>query len=315
MLTRALRRNIQSEVIEVITEKRKYSVEELKEYKKRSIAKEVWRNYKRSPSAMLGLIILCIIVIVAIVAQILYDYEVNIVQQDIMNRLQKPSVEHIFGTDQYGRDIFSRILYGAKYSLSVGIISVAISCLLGSTLGLIAGYYGGLVENIILRTAEIFVGIPSVLLGIAIMAAFGQSIVVLMLAIGLVYVPMFARTARAAVLPVREQEYIEAAKVSGMSDLSIIFSHVLPNSLSPIIVQVTMGVANGILTASQLSFLGLGVPVPAPEWGAMLSSGREFIRDYSYLTFFPGLAIMITVLSFNLMGDGLRDALDPKLKQ
>lgn len=294
---------------------RKYSNTELKAYKKRSIAKEVWRNYKKSPSAMIGLIILVLIIIVAIFAQISYDYQVDIVEQDIMNRLQKPSSEHIFGTDQYGRDVLARVLYGAKYSLSVGVISVAISCVVGSTLGLIAGYYGGITENIILRTCEIFVGIPSVLLSIAIMAAFGQSIVVLMLAIGLVYVPMFARTARAAVLPVRDQEYIEAAKVSGMSDLSIIFTHVLPNSLSPIIVQITMGVANGILTASQLSFLGLGVPVPAPEWGAMLSSGREFIRDYSYLTFFPGLAIMITVLSFNLMGDGMRDALDPKLKQ
>lgn len=294
---------------------RKYSNTELKAYKKRSIAKEVWRNYKKSPSAMIGLIILVLIIIVAILAQVLYDYQADIVEQDIMNRLQKPSTEHIFGTDQYGRDVLARVLYGAKYSLSVGIISVAISCIVGSTLGLIAGYYGGMTENIILRTCEIFVGIPSVLLSIAIMAAFGQSIVVLMLAIGLVYVPMFARTARAAVLPVRDQEYIEAAKVSGMSDLSIIFTHVLPNSLSPIIVQITMGVANGILTASQLSFLGLGVPVPAPEWGAMLSSGREFIRDYSYLTFFPGLAIMITVLSFNLMGDGIRDALDPKLKQ
>ena len=263
----------------------------------------------------MGLVILVVIVIMAIIAQVVYDYEDDIVQQDIMNRLQKPSAEYIFGTDQYGRNIFARILYGAKYSLAVGIVSVAISCFIGSTLGLIAGYYGGRLENIILRTCEIFVGIPSVLLGIAIMAAFGQSIVVLMLAIGLVYVPMFARTARAAVLPVRDQEYIEAAKVSGVSDFRIIFTHVLPNSMSPIIVQVTMGVANGILTASQLSFLGLGIPVPAPEWGAMLSSGREFIRDYSYLTFFPGLAIMITVLAFNLMGDGLRDALDPKLKQ
>lgn len=298
----------------MITES-KYSIEELKAYKKRSITKEVWRNYKKSPSAMLGLIVLCTIIIVAIIAQVKYNYQVDIVQQDIMNRLLKPSSKYILGTDQYGRDIFSRILYGARYSLSVGIVSVTISCLIGSTLGLFAGYYGGLIENIIMRTSDIFVGIPSVLLGIAIMAAFGQSIVVLMLAIGLVYVPMFARTARAAVLPVREQEYIEAAKVSGVSDLNIIFTHVLPNSLSPIIVQITMGVANGILTASQLSFLGLGVPVPAPEWGAMLSSGREFIRDYSYLTFFPGLAIMITVLSFNLMGDGLRDALDPKLKQ
>lgn len=298
----------------MITEK-KYSIEELQAYKKRSIASEVWRNYKKSPSAMIGLAIIVIIVIAAIIAQIIYDYNVDIVQQDMMNRLQSPSSEHLLGTDQYGRDILIRILYGAKYSLSVGIVSVAISCILGSTLGLFAGYYGGITENIILRACEVFMGIPSILLGIAIMSAFGQSLLVLMFAIGLVYVPMFARTARAAVLPVRDQEYIEAAKVSGVSDLGIIFTHVLPNSMSPIIVQITMGVANGILTASGLSFLGLGVPVPAPEWGAMLSSGREFIRDYSYLTFFPGLAIMITVLAFNLMGDGLRDALDPKLKQ
>lgn len=315
MPTRVLRRNIQSEVVGMVTDERKYNIEELKSYKKRSITAEVWRNYKRSPSAMIGLIVICIIVVVAIISQIIFDYNTDIVQQDIMNRLQVPSGEHLLGTDQYGRDVFVRILYGAKYSLTVGIVSVAISCLLGSTLGLIAGYYGGIVENIILRACEVFMGIPSILLGIAIMSAFGQSLAVLMFAIGLVYVPMFARTARAAVLPVREQEYIEAAKVSGVSDLGIIFTHVLPNSMSPIIVQITMGVANGILTASSLSFLGLGVPVPAPEWGAMLSSGREFIRDYGYLTFFPGLAIMITVLAFNLMGDGLRDALDPKLKQ
>lgn len=264
---------------------------------------------------MTGLIIIIIIVIATIVAQFVYDYQADIVAQNMKNRLQSPSAEHILGTDHYGRDVLTRILYGAKYSLSVGVVSVAISCVIGATLGLFAGYYGGLTENIILRTGEVFMGIPSVLLAIAIMSAFGQSLWVLMLAIGLVYVPMFMRIARAAVLPVRDQEYIEAAKVSGVSDLKIIFSHVLPNAMSPIIVQTTMGVATGILIASQLSFLGLGVPVPAPEWGAMLSSGREFIRDYGYLTIFPGLAIMITVLAFNLMGDGLRDALDPKLKQ
>ena len=294
----------------------RYSSEDLRAYKKRSLTQEVWRNYKKSPSAMIGLIIIAVIVVVAVIAQFTFNYEVDIVQQDILNRFQPPlSPGHLLGTDQYGRDELVRVLYGAKYSLAVGIVSVAISCLLGSSLGLIAGYYGGAVENIILRVCEVFMGIPSVLLGVAIMAAFGQSLAVLMLAVGLVYVPMFARTARAAVLPVREEEYIEAAKVSGVSDLKIIFGHVLPNSLSPIIVQVTMGVANGILSASFLSFLGLGVPVPAPEWGAMLSSGREYIRDYGYLTTFPGIAIMVTVLAFNLMGDGLRDALDPKLKQ
>lgn len=294
----------------------RYSSKDLRAYKKRSLTQEVWRNYKKSPSAMIGLIIIAVIVVVAVIAQFAFNYEVDIVQQDILNRFQPPlSPGHLLGTDQYGRDELVRVLYGTKYSLAVGIVSVAISCLLGSSLGLIAGYYGGAVENIILRVCEVFMGIPSVLLGVAIMAAFGQSLAVLMLAVGLVYVPMFARTARAAVLPVREEEYIEAAKVSGVSDLKIIFGHVLPNSLSPIIVQVTMGVANGILSASFLSFLGLGVPVPAPEWGAMLSSGREYIRDYGYLTTFPGIAIMVTVLAFNLMGDGLRDALDPKLKQ
>lgn len=265
---------------------------------------------------MIGLIIIIAIVIAAIVSQFVFNYDTDIVQQDIMNQFLPPLTEgHLLGTDQYGRDELTRVLYGAKYSLAVGIVSVAISCLFGCTMGLIAGYYGGVVENIILRFCEVFMGIPSVLLGVAIMTAFGQSLAVLMLAVGLVYVPMFARTARAAVLPVREEEYIEAAKVSGVGDLKIIFSHVLPNSLSPIIVQVTMGVANGILSASFLSFLGLGVPVPAPEWGAMLSSAREYIRDYGYLCTFPGIAIMVTVLSFNLMGDGLRDALDPKLKQ
>lgn len=295
---------------------KKITAEELKAYKKRSFAQEVWRNYKKSPSAMIGLILIVLIIVVAITAQIVYDYNTDIVQQNIKQRFLAPGTPgHLLGTDNYGRDVLTRILYGAKYSLAVGIVAVAISCLLGSTLGLIAGYYGGVVENIILRFCEVFMGIPSVLLGVAIMSAFGQSLLVLMLAVGLVYVPMFARTARAAVLPVREEEYIEAARVSGVSDFKIIFQHVLPNSLSPIIVQVTMGVANGILSASFLSFLGLGVPVPAPEWGAMLSSGREYIRDYGFLTTYPGIAIMITVLAFNLMGDGLRDALDPKLKQ
>lgn len=297
-------------------DKQNKTIDAAKIYKKRSLLQEIWRNYKKSPSALIGLIIIAIIVVVAIVAQFIYNYDTDIVQQHIMERFQRPgSPGHPLGTDQYGRDELTRVLYGAKYSLSVGIVAVAISCLIGSTLGLIAGYYGGIIENVILRVCEVFMGIPSVLLGIAIMAAFGQSLVVLMLAVGLVYVPMFARTARAAVLPVRDEEYIEAARVTGVSDFKIIFSHVLPNSLSPIIVQVTMGVANGILSASFLSFLGLGVPVPAPEWGAMLSSGREFIRDYSYLTTYPGIAIMLTVLAFNLIGDGLRDALDPKLKQ
>ncbi len=285
------------------------------QYKKRSIAAEVWRNYKKNPSAMIALILVVIIVFVAIFAQFFYDFKKDIVKQHIKEKFQKPSREHWFGTDNYGRDVFTRVIYGTKYSLSVGVVAVAISCIVGVSLGLIAGYYGGVIEDLILRFCEVFTGIPSILMGVALMTAFGQSIGVLMLAIGLVYAPMYCRTTRAAVLPVRDQEYIEAARVAGVGDLGIMFNHVLPNALSPIIVQVTMGIASAILCASGLSFLGLGVPIPMPEWGAMLSEGREFMRDYMCLTIFPGLAIMITVLSFNLMGDGLRDALDPKLKQ
>lgn len=295
--------------------KKAINIDEYRQYKKRSMWAEIWRNYKKNPSAMIGLGIVVLLVVIAIVSQFVFDFDTDIVQQHMEIRNQSPSAEHIMGTDQYGRDILTRILYGARYSLSVGIVAVAISCILGTILGMVAAYYGGLTENIIMRSCDVFMGIPSILMGVAIMSAFGQSIAVLMWAIGLVYVPMFARTARAAVLPVRGEEYIEAAKVTGVSDLGIMFKHVLPNALSPIIVQTTMGVANGILTASTLSFLGLGIPIPAPEWGAMLSNARDLIRAYGYQTLFPGLAIMITVLAFNLMGDGLRDALDPKLKE
>lgn len=310
--TPASRRSIRSEVEKMAKTKLNKAPNEVK---KRGMWSELWRNYKKSPSAMLGLVVVGIIIVLAVWAQFAYDYNTDIVEQHIKERFQEPNSEHWLGTDQYGRDVLTRILYGAKYSLSVGLVSMAIACSVGSSLGLIAGYYGGWIENIILRTCEVFVGIPTILLGVAIMTAFGQSLGVLMWAIGLVYVPLFARTARAAVLPVRAEEYIEAARMAGVSDMGIIFKHILPNSLSPIIVRTTMGVASGILSASSLSFLGMGVPVPAPEWGAMLSNGREFIRDHSYLTLFPGLAIMITVLAFNLVGDGLRDALDPKLKR
>ena len=286
-----------------------------KRVKKRSMMAEVWRNFKKNKGAILGLVIVVLILVASLFAQVIYDYDEDIVKTNITERLQHPSKEHWFGTDQFGRDIFARLLYGARYSLIVGVLCVLVSTVIGCTLGLIAGYYGGALENVILRCVEVFAGIPTILLGIALVNAFGQSISMLIIAIGLVNVPVFTRTARAAVLPVRSEEYIEAAKACGVSDLKIIFTHVLPNCLSPILVRCTMGVAGGILSASSLSFLGLGVPQPSPEWGAMLSGGRDFIRDYSYMTFFPGLAIMITILSVNLVGDGLRDAMDPKLKR
>jgi peptide/nickel transport system permease protein len=284
-------------------------------YKKRSQLADIWHNFKKNKGAVLGLIILGIIAVMAIVSGFVLDYDTQIVRQVVRERLQGPSLKHFFGTDQYGRDIFLRILYGARYSLTIGIVAVMVSLAIGGVFGIIAGYFGGVIENAIMRTCDIFSSIPSILLAICISTAFGASIFILMISVGVVSVPAFARVARASVMTVRDQEYIEAAYASGASRLRIMFSHILPNSLAPIMVQVTMRVGSAIITASSLSFLGLGIPAPAPEWGSMLAEGRSFIRDYSYMTMFPGLAIVITVLSINLIGDGLRDALDPKLKR
>ena len=286
-----------------------------KQYKRRSAFQETWRRFRKNPGAMLGLIMVILIVTVAIASGFIFNYEKDVIGQHISQRLQKPSPEHPFGTDELGRDIMARVLYGARYSLSIGIVAVIVSLLVGVTLGAIAGYVGGVVENIIMRIVDIFLAIPSILLAIAVVSALGQSALNLMIAVGLCKVPSFAQVTRASVLTVRNNEYVEACRAIGSDDWRIIFSHILPNSLSPIIVQATLRIGSAIISASALSFLGLGIPLPAPEWGAMLSSGRQYIRDYSYMTLFPGLAILATVISFNLIGDGLRDALDPKLKR
>jgi peptide/nickel transport system permease protein len=283
--------------------------------KQRSAKAEIWRNFKRNRGAIIGLAILGTIVFLAIASEFIFDYDTQVVRQRVSERLQGPSLKYPLGTDQYGRDIMTRIIYGARFSLSVGIVAVMVSLVVGATLGLVAGFYGGVIENLIMRVSDVFGSIPSILLAITISAAFGQSMFVLMVSVGIVSVPAFARVARAAAMTVRDQEYIEAARAAGARDWQIIAYHVIPNSMAPILVQCTMRVASAIIAASSLSFLGLGVPLPAPEWGAMLSEGRGFIRNYSYMTLFPGLAIMITVLAINLIGDGLRDAMDPKLKR
>ena len=276
---------------------------------------ELWRDYKKNKGAVLGLILLAIIIIVAIVAHFAIDYEEQIVAINASEAFQSPSSEHFFGTDNYGRDIFLRLLYGTQYSLIIGACSVIISLLLGTGLGIVAGYFGGVLEMVIMRIMDVFSPIPSILLAICLTSAFGREIHVLMLAIGISVVPSFAQISRASVMTIRGQEYIEAARTCGAREYQIIFSHVLPNAFAPILVQATLQIASSIIAASGLSFLGLGIPVPIPEWGAMLSEGRSFIRDYSYMTVFPGLAIMITVLSINMIGDGLRDAMDPRLKR
>ncbi|MDL2248096.1 ABC transporter permease [Tyzzerella sp. OttesenSCG-928-J15] len=282
--------------------------------KERSQWAEVWHRLKRNKGAMAGLVVVALLIFVSLSSDIIFDYDVQVIEQNSAERLQGPSLSHLMGTDEFGRDIFCRVLYGTKYSLSIGVVSVAIAIVIGVLLGAVAGYFGGVLEEIIMRGTDIFAAVPSMLMAIVIVAAMGQGMSNLMLAIGITSVPQFVRITRAAVLTVRNQEYIEACRAIGLSKYKIIFSHILPNCLSPIIVQATLRVGSAIISSSALSFLGLGIPAPSPEWGSMLSAGRRFIRDYSYMTMFPGLAIMITVLALNLLGDGLRDALDPKLK-
>ena len=269
----------------------------------------------KNKGAVVGLIIILILIVISLTSNLWLDYEKDIIEFNTKERLVHPNSEHPFGTDEYGRDIFKRILYGTKYSMAIGFVAVIIALAGGVFLGAVSGYYGGIVENIIMRICNIMSSIPTILLGIVIVSAIGGGVGSLMIAIGVAAIAGFARITRAAILTIKNQEYIESAKAMGLSDLRIIFGHILPNCLSPIIVQTTLKIGNAVVSASSLSFLGMGVPAPKPEWGTMLSAGREFLRKSSYMTLFPGLAIMITVLAFNLVGDGLRDALDPKLKR
>lgn len=273
---------------------------------------EVWKRLKRSNMAIIGLVILSLLIIISIGADFVAPYEYD--EQDLMNAFQGPSSDHWFGTDEFGRDIFSRVIYGSRVSLSIGIIAVGIALLIGGFLGAIAGYYGGKIDNAIMRIMDVLLAIPSMLLAISIVASLGPGLTNLMIAVGISSIPRYARIVRASVMSIKGMEFIEASKTAGAKDLRIIFQHIIPNSLAPVIVQATLGVAGAMLTAAGMSFIGLGIQPPNPEWGAMLSGGRAYIRDYSYMTMFPGLAIMITILSLNLLGDGLRDALDPKLK-
>ena len=283
--------------------------------KKRSMALEIWRRLKKNKMAMLGLTILVMLALTAIFADVIADYDTKVIAQDIPNRLQGPSMEHWCGTDEFGRDIFARLVHGSRVSLVVGLISVSISLFIGGALGAIAGYYGGRVDNVIMRIMDIFLAVPSILLAMTIVAALGTSLVNVMLAIGVSGVPGYARIVRASVISIKDQEFVEASRAIGAKSPTTIFREILPNCLAPIIVQATLSVAGAILSTASLSFIGLGVQPPSPEWGAMLSGGRNYLRDALHLTLFPGLAIVITILALNLLGDGLRDALDPRLKQ
>jgi len=286
-----------------------------KKYKKRSPLQDVWMRLRKNKAAMLGAVFILVLIFLMLFADVIYNYEEDVIKQNIPERLLAPCWEHPFGTDEYGRDLLVRMIYGTRASLPVGFVAVLIGLFVGVVFGSAAGFFGGKVDNVLMRIMDIFGALPSVLLAIAIVAVMGEGVLSLMLAVGIASVPAFSRIVRAAVLSVRNQEFVESARAIGKNSWEIIFEHILPNCLSPIIVQVSLKIGSAIILASGLSYLGLGVQAPTPEWGALLSAGRNYMRDHSNLTLFPGLVIMVTVIAFNMVGDGLRDAMDPKLKR
>lgn len=278
-----------------------------------SLYRDAWRRLRRNKAAMAGLVGLIILVLVAIFAPVIAPYDPNV--QILEEKLQGPSAKHLLGTDDLGRDILSRIVYGARISLSVGLISEGISVAIGVVLGAIAGYYGGRVDMIIMRLTDIMFAFPDLLFMLGIMFVLGPGLYNVFIALGIVGWAGVARLVRGQVLQIKEMEYVEAARAQGASDWRIIFHHILPNCLAPIIVVITLGIPGAIMSEASLSFLGLGAQPPTPSWGSMIFLARSFIRYQPHMSIFPGVAIMLTVLSFNLFGDGLRDALDPKMKR
>ena len=273
---------------------------------------ETWRRFKKNRQAIFGLVFLCVFILVAIFAGVIAPYGYD--DQDADRAMMFPCKNFIFGTDNLGRDVLSRLIYGSRYSLMIGFLAVGLSVVLGSLMGVLAAYYRKL-DNIIMRMMDLFMAIPQMLLAICIITALGGGLFNLMLAVGLSSTPHFARVVRASVLSTRENEFVEAARAIGANNLRIIMYHILPNSLAPLIVQATLAMARAIIAAAALSFLGFGIQPPEPEWGSMLAAGRMFIRTQWYLTVIPGLAIMAVVYSLNVVGDGLRDCLDPRLKK
>ena len=278
----------------------------------RSGLPELWHRLKKDKAAIISMFVLLAIIAAALLAPLLapYGYE----QQDKKNPMAGSGAAHPLGTDRLGRDILSRLLYGARYSLAMGFVATAISALFGILLGSIAGFYGGRIDGLIMRFLDIYQGIPMMLMTVTLAAVLGPSLRNAIIALGIGFVPGTARLMRASILTVREKEYIEAAQSVNAGDGYVILRHIIPNAIAPVIVSITMGIGNCIMAGAQLSFVGLGVQAPIPEWGSMISDARNFMRGNPTLALYPGLCIMLTVLAFNLMGDGLRDAMDPRLK-
>lgn len=281
--------------------------------KSRGLMRDAMRRLVSGWNGRVGLAIILITVLIGVLAPVVDPYDPT-TDSDLANARLEPSWEHPFGTDRLGRDMLRRVIHGTRVSLMIGFVVVFVSGTIGTVLGLTAGYFGKTVDTVIMRLMDILLAFPAILLAIAIVAVRGPGLFNTILAVAIVGIPGYARVVRSMVLSLRERDYVDAARMIGVSNSRIMFGHILPNSLSPLIVQATLGVGGAILFAAALGFLGLGVQPPRPEWGAMISDGIPFLRQSPYLVFYPGVAIMITVLGFNLLGDGLRDALDPQLR-
>lgn len=275
--------------------------------------KDFWRRLSKNKASVVGGFFILLFIVVSFVGPLLTTQDPTHV--NVLNKLQPPSAEHWFGTDNFGRDIFTRIIHGMALTLKVGFLSVAIGGSIGVVFGIISGYYGGKVDTIIMRVMDVLLAFPGILLALAIVSVLGGSLTNVIIAVAVFSVPAFARIVRGSTLSVRKLEYIDAVRALGATDFRIIFKHILPNVLSPIIVQATLRIATAVLTASGLSFLGLGAQPPQPEWGAMLNDGRTYMTTAPHIILFPGIMIVLVVLAFNIFGDGLRDALDPKMNR
>lgn len=284
------------------------------QFKKKSQAGIIWRRFKRNRLAIIGMCVFIVMASLVVFADLYLDYDIDALEMHMKERYQAPSAEHWFGTDDYGRDYFARVIYGGRISMSVGVLTVCVSLFFGSIIGATSAYYGGRVDNILMRFMDILMAIPANLLAITLISALGSSFFNLILSMGLSQIPRMSRIVRSSVLSVKSMDYVEASRSYGTRDARIIFRHIIPNAMGPILVQVTQTVARSVLTISSLSFIGLGITEPTPEWGSMLSTAKANMRYYPYLALFPGVAIILSVMSLTLVGDALRDAMDPRLR-
>ncbi len=274
--------------------------------------KKLWLHFVRNPLSLLGMVIIVLLVLTGIFGPFLAPYDPTAIVP--LDRLQPPSLEHLLGTDELGRDVFSRIIIGARISLEIGISIVFLSSFIGTAIGLVSGYFGGMVDHVLMRLTDIFISLPTLILAIAMTAALGPSLPNAVLAMVIVWWPIYARLVRGEVLAVKRRDFIKAMKVVGANPARIIICHVLPNTIDTVVVRASIDFGNAVMFCASLSFIGLGAQPPTPEWGAMVTSGRDYLRDAWWLVTFSGLAIFVTVMGFNLLGDGIRDFLDPRIK-